>query len=178
MTEIVVLVDEQDQPIGTAEKMAAHQQGLLHRAFSVFVVRKVGTEYEILLQQRNNDKYHCGGLWTNTCCSHPRVNEEITDAAQRRLHEEMGLQLNLHKLGSFIYKAEFENSLIEHEYDHVLLGFYNDEAININPDEVQNFTWMLLSELEDSLMMKPELYTPWLQPALAVVQTSLAEIYE
>lgn len=173
MTEMVVLVDENDQQIGVAEKIAAHQKGLLHRAFSVFIVRNLGFEVEILLQQRTNDKYHCGALWTNTCCSHPRESEDIVMAAQRRLQEEMGLQIPLRLLDSFIYRAEFANGLIEHEYDHVLCGIYNDEVIDINPAEVQNFAWITMADLEQSLRIKPELYTPWLQPALQVLQENL-----
>lgn len=173
MNEHVVLVDENDQPLGSAEKIAAHEQGLLHRAFSVFVVRNLGLDLEILLQQRNNAKYHCGDLWTNTCCSHPRMDEDIVVAAERRLQEEMGLQIPLRLLDAFIYRAEFANGLIEHEYDHVLFGLYNEETININPTEVQNFAWITLADLQHSLSLKPELYTPWLQPALNILQANL-----
>lgn len=173
MTEMVILVDANDQQIGVAEKLAAHQQGLLHRAFSVFVIRKLANDFEILLQQRKKEKYHCGDLWTNTCCSHPRENEDIITAASRRLYEEMGMRIALQRIKAFTYKAEFANGLIEHEYDHVLFGFYNDEPININLQEVQNYTWITLQDLQQGLKIKPEIYTPWLLPALSILQTHL-----
>ena len=175
-SEMVVLVDEKDQEIGLAEKMHAHQHGLLHRAFSVFILRKRNDDFEVLLQQRNSAKYHCGGLWSNTCCSHPRENEDIIVAGQRRLLEEMGLDMKLSVLDSFIYRAEFSNGLVEHEYDHVLLGFYNDEKINLNPEEVQDCRWISIPELQKQLINEPTLYTPWLQPALNVVQKYIEQI--
>lgn len=174
MSEMVILVDSQDQQVGTAEKMAAHQQGLLHRAFSVFVLKNTGADLEILMQQRKHDKYHCGGLWTNTCCSHPRQGEEVAQAGMRRLQEEMGLQIPLRVLNSFIYRAEFANGLIEHEYDYVLVGNYNNESININPEEVHDYSWMSLPALQSRLIAEPDLFTPWLQPALNVLQNYLA----
>lgn len=174
--EMVVLVNEQDIPLGVAEKLKAHKLGLLHRAFSVFVYRKQGKDIEILLQQREKDKYHCGGLWTNTCCSHPREAEDIIEAGQRRLKEEMSLDIPLSNIGSFLYKAEFENGLIEHEFDHILVGEYpstNDVLIYYNPMEVQNTQWMTLEVLKRSLSLHPERYTPWFLPALNLVQEAL-----
>ncbi len=168
--ESVVLVDAQDNKIGTAEKLHAHRLGLLHRAFSVFILRKQDGIIELLLQQRNVDKYHCGGLWTNTCCSHPRNDEDVVLAAERRLQEEMGLHIKLQLLSAFIYRAEFANGLVEHEYDHVLLGWYNNETFKINSDEVQDFRWISLIELQDGLECEPQIYTPWLSPALRIVQ--------
>ncbi|HSX20526.1 MAG TPA: isopentenyl-diphosphate Delta-isomerase [Gammaproteobacteria bacterium] len=176
MTEMLVLVDEHDQQVGVGEKMQVHQAGLLHRAFSVFVIRKMDNEFEILLQQRKFDKYHCGALWTNTCCSHPRINEDVVDGAERRLQEEMGIGIKLQLLDSFTYRAEFSNGLIEHEYDHVLVGHYSGEDININPDEVQSFTWISIPTLLASLQVQPQLYTPWLLPALGVLQAHLEKI--
>lgn len=173
MTEMVVLVNEHDQQVGLEEKIAAHEQGLLHRAFSVFIIRPSGGELEILLQQRSADKYHCGGLWTNTCCSHPRENETIIAAAERRLYEEMGMQISLQELSAFIYKANFTNGLIEHEYDHVLIGYYAGEEIIMNPLEVQNYAWITLIELQDKLAANPEQFTPWLLPALNLLQANL-----
>ena len=117
--EEVILVDEHDREIGSGEKLQIHQEGKLHRAFSVLVFN---WKQELLLQKRKETKYHSGGLWTNTCCSHPRPGELTLEAAQRRLHEEMGLTCPLREVGNFIYRAEFENGLIEHEYDHVLAG--------------------------------------------------------
>lgn len=173
---MVVLVDSNDVQIGLAEKMHVHQQGLLHRAFSVFITRPHKNTYEILLQQRNASKYHCGGLWTNTCCSHPRDQETIVQAAERRLQEEMGLQLKLHAIDAFIYKAPFTNGLIEHEYDHVLLGEYNGVEFVVNADEVQAYRWMTVDELQQSLASDPDLYTPWLQPALNIVRKHMEQI--
>ena len=127
--EQVILVNEQDEQTGVMEKMEAHQKALLHRAFSVFIFNDKG---ELLLQQRASDKYHSGGLWTNTCCSHPNPDEETITAAQRRLKEEMGFTTKLSKAFDFIYKSEFSNGLTEHEFDHVFTGYYNGE---IHPDE-------------------------------------------
>lgn len=173
---MVVLVDERDQVLGLAEKMHAHQNGLLHRAFSVFILRKRNQLFEVLLQQRHADKYHCGALWTNTCCSHPRENEDILEAGQRRLLEEMGLDIKLAVLDSFTYRAEFSNGLVEHEYDYVLLGYYHGEKINLNPEEVQDYCWVSIAELQQRLINEPALYTPWLQPALNVVQEYVEQI--
>ena len=114
--EIVILVDVYDNQVGVLPKLEAHQKGLLHRAFSVFIFN---SKYELLLQKRASSKYHSGGLWTNTCCSHPREGEEILDAAKRRLIEEMGIDTSLRKVHDFIYKAELDNDLTEHEFDHV-----------------------------------------------------------
>lgn len=172
-SEMLVLVDENDTQIGVAEKMQVHKQGLLHRAFSVFIIRPNASdsnEHEILLQQRNINKYHCGGLWTNTCCSHPREHETIVAAAERRLQEEMGLQLELQTIGNFIYRAEFNNGLIEHEYDYVLLGLYNNSNFAINIAEVQDYKWIAFSVLQLELEVKPWLYTPWLLPALNILR--------
>lgn len=178
MTEMVILVNEQDEQIGIAEKLYAHQYGLLHRAFSVFVVRANNSDWDILLQQRQFDKYHCAELWTNTCCSHPRENETIINAAKRRLNEEMGLKLDLVLLNSFIYKAEFTNGLVEHEFDHVLLGIYQNEKIVMNPSEVQNYAWVNIKALFASIDEHPEIYTPWLLPALQLMQKHLKEIHD
>lgn len=168
----IVLVDDADQPIGVTSKEHAHQAGLLHRAFSVFVVRR-GVFFEMLLQQRHWGKYHCGGLWTNTCCSHPKPNEPVKQAAQRRLQEEMGLVVDLTPIGSFQYRAVFDNGLIENELDHVFLGClpdFNDNTegpiINPHPDEVVAYRWIDLSTLEAELHQYPHAFTPWFLPAL------------
>ncbi len=134
MEEQVILVDEQDNQIGLAPKMEAHIKGLLHRAFSIFIFDEKG---HLLLQQRALEKYHSAGLWTNTCCSHPRNNETTIEAAQRRLQEEMGMTCRLREIFSFVYRAELENELIEHEFDHVFIGVTNDLP-TINPEEVIN----------------------------------------
>ena len=124
--EEVVLVDEQDKPVGVMEKMQAHREGKLHRAFSVFIFNDKG---EMLLQQRAFNKYHSAGLWTNACCSHPKPNETTETAAARRLNEELGFKTSLEKLFDFTYKASFENGLTEYEFDHVFSGIYNGEII-------------------------------------------------
>lgn len=167
--EQVILVDQQDQAIGAADKLTVHQQGLLHRAFSVFIFRNNNTE--LLLQQRHKDKYHSSNLWTNTCCSHPRPNENIIAAAERRLTEEMGLHIKLTLVGNFTYTAEFNNGLIEHEFDHVLIGQYNNEPIIINPLEVANYEWLTIKKLLENIQTDEHSYTPWLAKALAIALT-------
>ena len=155
--EHVILVDENDQQIGLMEKMEAHEKGLLHRAFSVFIFND---ENQLLLQQRAKDKYHSGGLWTNTCCSHPREGESLLDAVKRRLHEEMGFSCPIETVFSFIYKAELDNNLIEHELDHVLIGNYN-EAPKPNPDEVMDWKYVDLEWVVEDMKANPENYTAW-----------------
>jgi isopentenyl-diphosphate delta-isomerase len=155
--EHVILVDENDQQIGLMEKMEAHEKGLLHRAFSVFIFND---ENQLLLQQRAKDKYHSGGLWTNTCCSHPREGESLLDAGKRRLHEEMGFSCPIETVFSFIYKAELDNNLIEHELDHVLIGNYN-EAPKPNPDEVMDWKYVDLEWVVEDMKANPENYTTW-----------------
>jgi isopentenyl-diphosphate delta-isomerase len=167
--EYVILVDENDQEIGTMEKQEAHEKGLLHRAFSVFIFNK---KKELLLQQRALTKYHSAGLWTNTCCSHPRIGETIEQAAHRRLMEEMGFDCELSTKTSFIYKAAFENGLTEHEFDHVLVGNFNGE-INFNPTEVKNFKWIALDELSIDLFQNKQNYTAWFKIIFDNFQKSL-----
>ena len=157
MEEYVVLVDENDHPIGLMEKQAAHVEPHLHRAFSVFVFNSKG---ELLLQQRALSKYHSPGLWTNTCCSHPRNGETVMQAASRRLMEEMGLQCDLREVYTFIYKAPVGGGLTEHEFDHVLLG-HIDEAPTINTDEVASWKYMGLDDLQHDINAHPEQYTEW-----------------
>jgi len=172
--EYVVLVNNQDEVIGIEEKIKAHELGLLHRAFSIFVYRKTHRGWEFLLQQRHPQKYHCGGLWTNTCCSHPRLHEAVIVAAHRRLKEEMSLDISLRALGSFIYCASLDNGLIEHELDHVLVGEYTALGeIAYDPEEVVDFCWMSSDRLQEALSHEPHLYTPWLAPAFALVRGAL-----
>jgi isopentenyl-diphosphate Delta-isomerase len=155
--EKVILVDRADNPVGTLPKMEAHEKGVLHRAFSVFILNKKG---ELMLQQRALHKYHSPGLWTNTCCSHQREGEENLQAGTRRLEEEMGFSVPLEELFSFIYKAPFDNGLTEHELDHVMLGYY--EGIpEINSDEVNAWKWISLNEIASDLTVNPESYTVW-----------------
>lgn len=153
----VILVNELDEPIGTMEKLEAHQKGLLHRAFSVFITNAKG---ELLLQQRALNKYHSGGLWTNTCCSHPLPDEDVIAASHRRLVEEMGFDCELKEVFSFTYRAEFDNGLTEYEFDHVLIGQYNGE---IRPDssEVMNYKFASPDEIRFMLLTAPETFTHW-----------------
>ena len=167
-TEHVVLVDQDDNPLGTTEKLAAHEQGLCHRAFSVFIIRQQVTT-EILLQQRAETKYHSPGLWTNTCCSHPRPGEDIIQAGERRLWEEMGIATQLTWAGKFHYIANFSNGLTENEVDHVLIGSLKDKSFQVNPREVQAYRWISFSDLQKELSRTPEQFTPWLKEALEIV---------
>lgn len=156
-TELVVLVDEKDNPVGTIEKIEAHEKGLLHRAFSVLLFND---RKELLLQKRALNKYHCGGLWTNTCCSHPRPSEDIKKAAVKRLKEEMGIACELKKVFDFIYKARFDNGLTEHEFDHVFFGKFSGKPV-INTDEVADWKYISLEALRKDILADPDLYTPW-----------------
>ncbi|MGC6401811.1 MAG: isopentenyl-diphosphate Delta-isomerase [Flavobacteriaceae bacterium] len=155
--EKVLLVDTQDRVLGTMPKLEAHQKGVLHRAFSVFIVNR---QNALMLQQRAWDKYHSPGLWTNTCCSHQREGEDSLAAGKRRLQEEMGLEAPLTPLFTFIYKAPFDNGLTEHELDHVLLG-YSEQSPNPNPQEVADWQWMPLEEVQQKLTEQPEQFTVW-----------------
>ncbi|HLV41491.1 MAG TPA: isopentenyl-diphosphate Delta-isomerase [Brumimicrobium sp.] len=155
--EQVILVNENDEQIGLMPKMEAHEKALLHRAFSVFVFND---KNELMLQQRAAHKYHSPKLWTNTCCSHQRAGESNIEAGKRRLQEEMGFVTELEESISFIYKAPFDNGLTEHEYDHILIGKYQN-APNINPEEVLDWKWMSLESVKSDMSLKPELYTEW-----------------
>lgn len=171
-TEQVILVDENDQAIGTAEKLAAHRNNQCHRAFSVFIFRKK-PQLELLLQQRAKHKYHTPLLWTNTCCSHPRPGEEVIDAGQRRLKEEMGIDAKLHAIGRFHYIAHFDNGLVENEVDHVLIGYYDQAYISPNPDEVETYRWITINELKEEIAAHPQQFTPWLAKALSLIELNL-----
>jgi len=164
--EQVILVDENDNPVGVAEKMEAHQNGLLHRAFSIFIFNSKG---EMLLQQRALHKYHSGGLWTNACCSHPNPGEETAAAAQRRLKEEMGFAVPVEKVFDFMYRAEFDNGLTEHEYDHVFTGQYDDH-IEYNKNEVMDFCYKDVMKIKDSMKTCPEKYTAWFHLAFPKIE--------
>ena len=155
--EKVVLVDRNDNPIGLMSKLEAHEKGVLHRAFSVFILNKKG---QLMLQRRALDKYHSPGLWTNTCCSHPRESEGTIEAGVRRLKEEMGFTTPLMPMFSFIYKSKFDNGLTEHEFDHVLLGYYDKQPF-INKIEVSDWKWMSLDKIILEIKNKPEDFTVW-----------------
>ncbi|HNT49451.1 MAG TPA: isopentenyl-diphosphate Delta-isomerase [Cyclobacteriaceae bacterium] len=157
LMEEVILVDEHDRPVGTMEKLLAHQQGKLHRAFSILVFNSKG---DLMLQQRAPDKYHSGGLWTNTCCSHPRPGENVIEAGKRKLIQEMGFDCDLTYSHTFIYKAELDNNLTEHELDHVLIGYYDDEPI-LNKEEVSNWKFAELKTIQDDVVQNPNQYTQW-----------------
>lgn len=155
--ENVILVNEDDEPIGLMPKMEAHEKAVLHRAFSVFIMNNKG---ETMLQQRAKDKYHSPLLWTNTCCSHQREGETNIEAGKRRLQEEMGFKTELKELLSFIYKAPFDNGLTEHELDHVMIGYYDDNPI-VNPSEVEDWKWMYPSDIKTDISKNPDDYTAW-----------------
>lgn len=172
-TEYVVLVDEKDQEIGIAEKLAAHEKNLRHRAFSIFIFRQAG-KLELLLQQRALGKYHSPGLWTNTCCSHPRSGEDVITAGLRRLQEEMGVTTELKNLGWFHYIAHFPNGLTENEIDHVLIGMVDvNLEIKPNPEEVNDYRWISIDNLEKEIAENPAQFTPWLAKALNVVKAKI-----
>lgn len=169
----VILVTPQDEPLGVMEKMEAHQKGLLHRAFSVFIFDKEG---RMLLQQRAPQKYHGAYLWTNACCSHPMWNEPVEAAAQRRLMEELGFTTPLEKIFSFTYKATVENDLVEHEYDHVFAGEYEGE-IRMNKEEVCDYAFRDLAEIKSLVREKPGLFTSWFKIAFPQIEAWWKERY-
>ena len=162
----VVLVDVVDRPVGALGKMAAHRDGLLHRAVSVMLFDARG---RVLLQQRAATKYHCAGLWTNSCCGHPRVGEAVLDAAHRRLEAELGIRgAPLARMGSFRYQATLPNGLVEHELDHVLAGRWIG-AVVPNPDEVAAVRWVTREDLEAEMREQPTRFTPWLGDVLRLI---------
>ncbi|WP_430611962.1 isopentenyl-diphosphate Delta-isomerase [Flavobacterium sp. JP2137] len=155
--EQVILVNEKDEPIGLMGKLEAHEKGLLHRAFSVFILNE---RNELLLQQRAAEKYHSPLLWANSCCSHQRDGESNIQAGQRRLEEEMGFSVPLKEVFSFIYKAPFDNGLTEHEFDHVMIGYFDGEPV-INLEEVAAWKWMTIEAVREDMERNPEVYTAW-----------------
>jgi isopentenyl-diphosphate Delta-isomerase len=165
-TTQVILVDENDNPVGVGEKIETHKKGILHRAFSVFIFNAKG---EMLLQQRAMGKYHSSGLWTNACCSHPYPGEETLAAAQRRLSEEVGFNTPLEKVFDFVYKAEFDNGLTEHEFDHVFVGEY-DGNIDFNKEEVMDICYKNMQDVRHSLQTHPQKYTAWFHLAFSKME--------
>ena len=167
MPEMIILVDEKDNPMGFEEKVRAHENGgKLHRSFSIFVFNSNG---EMLLQLRSKKKYHFGGLWTNTCCSHPNKGEEIENAVHRKLKQEMGFDTELKEAFSFIYKvSDAKSGLTEWEFDHVFTGTYDGE-IPFNPEEADDFKFILAEELKKDVEKNPEKYTLWFRTALPKV---------
>ncbi|HVE43626.1 MAG TPA: isopentenyl-diphosphate Delta-isomerase [Gammaproteobacteria bacterium] len=168
-TDYVILVDENDNNIGVTDKMLAHRHNQLHRAFSIFILSK-DTPPQLLLQQRAADKYHSAGLWSNTCCSHPRPGESVIAAGTRRLQEEFGLSTTLEQVGSFRYNVHFPNGLSENELDHILIGKIS-RAITItpNPAEIQAYRWVDVGVLSQEIQETPTAFTYWLEPALKIV---------
>ena len=166
MIHDIILVNEQDEPVGTMEKMEAHRKALLHRAFSVFIFNARG---EMLLQQRSIKKYHSAGLWTNACCSHPKPGEDTKNAAETRLQEEMGFGTPLTKIFEFTYRSAFDNGLTEYEFDHVYAGTY-DGPMQPSPDEVNDYCYKSLDEIKSSLQSHPAKYTTWFSIAFPLVE--------
>lgn len=166
----VILVDENDVEMGQMEKMAAHREALLHRAFSVFIFNRKG---EMLLQQRASSKYHSPDLWTNACCSHPMPGEKTEQAAHRRLKEELGFDTELEHLFHFIYKTPFDNGLTEHELDHVFVGVY-DGPIHPDPAEVKDFCYMKMEAISESLQSYSHKYTSWFQIAFPRLEEEMS----
>jgi len=171
--ENVILVDTNDTPVGQMEKLKAHLKGELHRALSILIFNSDG---EILLQQRAFSKYHTPGLWSNTCCSHPRPGEDSLEAATRRLQEEMGFTTPLIKSFDFIYKAHFDNGLIEHEFDHVFFGTFDGEP-DINPEEANDFKWVKLNILMEDMRSSPENYTVWFRIIMEKMAERFPELF-
>jgi len=166
--EKIILVDEQDNAIGTMEKLEAHRKGVLHRAFSVLLRNSKG---ELLLQRRSEKKYHSGGLWSNTCCSHPAPGESLEDATRARLMYEMGIDVQPQFAFKFIYKAALDHDLTEHEYDHVFTGLFNGTPV-VNKDEVDEWRFINIRDLLSDLSLEPQKYTPWLKLILQRIDTT------
>ncbi len=156
--DFVVLVDVNDQQIGIMEKLEAHQKGELHRAFSIFIFN---SQNQLLLQQRSHTKYHSPLLWTNTCCSHPRPNENILEAANRRLFEEMGIEgLKLKNVDTLLYRSKMENGLIEHEFDYIFIG-KSDDSPKFNIDEVEAYKYLSMDDIKELVRQNPADFTEW-----------------
>lgn len=171
--DLLILVDGLDREIGSATKLQAHiGKGRLHRAFSVVLTRVGSQGPELLLSRRAEGKYHSGGFWANTCCSHPRVGESVLDAAYRRVKEELGCEArDLRELDAFVYRAEFDNGVTEHEYDHVLIGGFEGQLAP-DPTEVCEMRWIGFDELAKELAEQPELFTAWAPMVLTQAMTS------
>lgn len=157
MSDLVILVDESDNEIGYLNKLEAHQKGVLHRAFSVLIFNSAG---ELLLQKRADNKYHSAGLWTNTCCSHPKPKELMVDAVQRRLQEEMGINCETNFAYKFLYRTDLDRGLTEHELDYVFIGICDDKPV-INSSEVADWKFVSLADVRKDLVKNPQAYTFW-----------------
>ena len=172
MEEHVILVDSNDSEIGIEEKMSAHLKGKLHRAFSIFIFNDKG---ELMLQKRHSSKYHSGGLWTNTCCSHPRPGEPIQQAVHRRLKEEMGFDCELKEAFSFVYTAKLDHGLTEHEYNHVFVGKFNGSP-KLNSHEAEDWKWIDPAELLNDIRNNPNKYASWFKICVERVLNGLANL--
>jgi isopentenyl-diphosphate delta-isomerase len=158
----IILVDEQDREVGTGEKLETHRKGILHRAISVFIFNSKG---ELMLQKRAKTKYHSGGLWTNTCCSHPRPGETTETAARRRLQEEMGFTCDVRPAGHLLYRVTFDNGLTEHEYDHMFIGESDADPV-LNPDEAEDWKWLSPEDIKKDMTVNPGSYSHWFKLSL------------
>lgn len=172
--ESLILVNKQDQEIGTERKLKVHQEGLLHRAFSIFVFNAHG---HLMLQQRALDKYHSGGLWTNTCCGHPRPNETTFSAAHRRLQEEMGFDCDLQEVRTVTYQAKVSNNLIENEFDHIFIGRFDGEPV-LNPGEASDWAWIPTPILLEWISVHPHDFTIWFTKILHEAGDGCLEIWK
>lgn len=164
--EMILLVDENDNEVGYGEKHEVHKKGIFHRAFSIFIFNY---QKQLLMQKRESNKYHSPGLWTNTCCSHQRKNELLSEAIHRRLKEEMGFDCQLKEVFTFSYRVEFNPKLIENEFDHVFVGYYDGE-ITPEPSEVEDYKWMSLEEIKKDMEKNPDKYTYWFKICLPKVE--------
>ena len=156
MENVIALVDLDDNITGYETKEEVHRRGLLHRAFSVFIIN----DGKMLIQMRNLDKYHSGGLWSNACCSHQRDGEELVESVHRRMEEELGFDCHLEEKFSFVYRTQFRPDLIEYEYDHVFVGSYDGE-VNVNPEEASEIRWITFEDLKAELLKSPEKFSSW-----------------
>ncbi|GAL33508.1 isopentenyl-diphosphate delta-isomerase [Vibrio maritimus] len=175
LEDLVVVVDKFGNPIGTEDKLDAHRMGFRHLAFSVMLYRYRDGELEFLMQKRASNKYHSGGLWSNTCCSHPRPDEDILHASKRRLEEELGIQdpLSFIDIGTISYLAKFDNGLTENELDHIVIAQINDVTLDINPREAEACEWQTLSTIEQTIVAQPQAYTAWFKLVLNKVTAYL-----
>lgn len=168
----VILVDSEDREIGVMEKLEAHRKGLLHRAFSIFLFNGKG---EMLLQKRAESKYHCGGLWSNACCSHPQPDKDIQWCLQEKLYQELRISAHLQKAFSLTYRAELDNGLTEFEYDHIYIGQFEGE-LHPNPKEVSSYRYVSIDSIADELKSKPEVFTPWFKILFEPLRTHYAQL--
>jgi isopentenyl-diphosphate delta-isomerase len=174
MEEVLILVDQHDHAVGIGEKLQVHRDGVLHRAFSIFVFDRHG---RLLLQQRASDKYHSGGLWTNTCCGHPRHGESNDAAAHRRLREEMGFDCKLQKVAAITYRAQVSNDLIEHEYDHIYIGLFDGDPVP-DPNEASNWAWVKTAALLKLIETQPHTFTVWFKKILDEADAGCLDLWK